>query len=332
MIAMFQKGTISFVPNSMYLSTLMLEKNLMQRASYMAVGDGKHEIFETNYGLEKNMLSDNNKKLALVIDAENAQASLVESMLAEISHFGTCSIRRAYGDWTTQHLRCWKEVLHINAIQPIQQFSYSKGKNSSDSAMIIDVMDLLHSEAVDGFCIASSDSDFTRLTVRIREAGLWTLGLGERKTPVAFSAACDKFVFTESLPPRKSHERSAAEPDVIDRRQLDQMLLEVFTVAHNKNEKSEWISLASFGNELLLRHPTFNWRSHGYSRLSEFISSESQSCFELRSFPRNSDPGFKNVYVRKNSGSCGLAGNQSKKSTEPDVFSRLGRLFATAQH
>lgn len=140
-----------------------------------------------------------NEKLAVLVDADNAQASIVQELLAEISRYGTATVKRAYGDWTTQNLVGWKDVLHRFAIQPIQQFRYRTGKNATDCALIIDAMDLLYSARIGGFCLVSSDSDFTRLATRIRETGLLVYGFGERKTPHAFVAACDKFIFTEVL-------------------------------------------------------------------------------------------------------------------------------------
>ena len=148
------------------------------------------------------MATSNNHKLAVLIDADNAQAAVIQELLAEVSRYGTATVKRAYGDWTTLNLKSWKEVLHRMAIQPIQQFSYTSGKNSTDASLIIDAMDVLHTGAVDGFCLVSSDSDFTRLATRIREAGLVVYGFGERKTPEPFVAACDKFVYTEILRPQ----------------------------------------------------------------------------------------------------------------------------------
>ncbi|MBT9537130.1 MAG: NYN domain-containing protein, partial [Nitrospirae bacterium] len=142
------------------------------------------------------MPENENKKLAVLIDADNAQASICSELLAEIAKFGIASVKRAYGDWTTTKLKGWKDHLHKHAIQPIQQFSYTTGKNSTDSSLIIDAMDLLHEERLDGFCLVSSDSDFTRLATRIRETGLTVYGFGEKKTPEPFISACDKFVYT----------------------------------------------------------------------------------------------------------------------------------------
>ena len=138
-------------------------------------------------------------RLAVLIDADNAQPSLIERLLAEIAKYGLASVKRIYGDWTLPNLRGWKEGLAVHAIQPIQQFRYTVGKNATDSAMIIDAMDLLYTDRFDGFCLISSDSDFTRLASRIREAGLTVYGFGERKTPTAFVSACDKFIYVDVL-------------------------------------------------------------------------------------------------------------------------------------
>ena len=149
------------------------------------------------------MSENGSDKLAVLIDADNAQAAICPELLAEVSKFGVASVKRAYGDWTTTNLKGWKSYLHKHAIQPIQQFSYTQGKNSTDSSLIIDAMDLLHEGKLNGFCLISSDSDFTRLANRIRESGLLVYGFGEKKTPEAFVAACDKFVYTEVLKPSK---------------------------------------------------------------------------------------------------------------------------------
>lgn len=138
-------------------------------------------------------------RLAVLIDADNASASVAKELLEEVAKYGTATVKRAYGDWTTQNLSGWKEHLHRHAIQPMQQFAYTKGKNSTDAAFIIDAMDLLYAGQLDGFCLVSSDSDFTRLATRLREAGKLVYGLGERKTPEAFIAACDRFIFFEVL-------------------------------------------------------------------------------------------------------------------------------------
>src|SRR6266496_2485205 len=145
------------------------------------------------------VVSENAAKLAVLIDADNAQPSITEGLLAEVAKFGTAHVKRAYGDWTGTSLKGWKDHLLAQSIQPIQQFAYTTGKNATDTAMVIDAMDLLYSGRFDGFCLVSSDSDFTRLAARIRESGLTVYGFGERKTPKPFVAACDKFIYLDNL-------------------------------------------------------------------------------------------------------------------------------------
>src|SRR5215467_4650701 len=152
--------------------------------------------------------ADTSAKLAVLIDADNASPAAIEGLLAEVAKYGTAHVKRAYGDWTGTSLRGWKEQLLDQSIQPIQQFAYTTGKNATDAAMVIDAMDLLYSGRFDGFCLVSSDSDFTRLAARIRESGLTVYGFGERKTPKSFVVACDKFIYVENL----SHAESAAAP------------------------------------------------------------------------------------------------------------------------
>ena len=154
------------------------------------------------------MVGENTARLAVLIDADNAQAAITEGLLAEVAKYGTAHVKRAYGDWTGTNLKGWKDQLLAQSIQPIQQFAYTSGKNATDSAMVIDAMDLLYSGRFDGFCIVSSDSDFTRLAARLRESGLTVYGFGERKTPKPFVAACDKFIYIENL----TYAESAAAP------------------------------------------------------------------------------------------------------------------------
>jgi hypothetical protein len=141
------------------------------------------------------------QKIAMLIDGDNAQATLLSQMLVEAARYGQVTVRRIYGDWTTTSMNSWKETLNFHAFQPIQQFRYTIGKNATDSAMIIDAMDVLHSSVVDAFCLVSSDSDYTRLATRIRETGIFVMGIGEKKTPKPFVNACDVFVYTENLVP-----------------------------------------------------------------------------------------------------------------------------------
>src|SRR6185295_11580944 len=144
-------------------------------------------------------LTNGRQRIAMLIDGDNAQAGLLPQMLAESGRHGQVTVRRIYGDWTTVNMNSWKETLNFHAFQPIQQFRYTIGKNATDSAMIIDAMDILHSSVVDGFCLVSSDSDYTRLATRIRETGIFVMGIGEKKTPKPFVNACDVFVYTENL-------------------------------------------------------------------------------------------------------------------------------------
>jgi hypothetical protein len=224
-----------------------------------------------------------NRKLAVLIDADNAQSSLIAELLAEVAKYGTAVVKRAYGDWTTTQLKGWKEVLHQYAISPIQQFAYTKGKNSTDSALIIDAMDLLYTGNFDGFCLVSSDSDFTRLATRLREAGLTVIGLGEQsKTPRPFIAACDKFVFTEVLrpaPPAKAKAEPAAPKTRASRARAKPApakerhpLQDMFTSAIEAvSRDSGWAELSAVGSYLAKNDPSFDPRNWGHSRLSQMV-------------------------------------------------------------
>ena len=207
-----------------------------------------------------------NKKLAVLIDADNAQAAIAPELLAEISKFGILSVKRAYGDWTTPKLKGWKDHLHKHAIQPIQQFSYTTGKNSTDSALIIDAMDLLHEERLDGFCLISSDSDFTRLATRIRESGLIVYGFGENKTPEPFISACDKFIYTEILRPQvNTHEMTASEDADLDA---------IITSAIEAVSYDDgWAPLAGVGGYINKNVPSFDPRNYGFEKLGKLVRS-----------------------------------------------------------
>ena len=213
------------------------------------------------------MVNNTNQKLAVLIDADNAQASVIHELLAEVSRYGTATIKRAYGDWTSGNLKSWKDVLHAQAIQPIQQFSYTTGKNATDSALIIDAMDVLHSGSVDGFCLVSSDSDFTRLATRIREAGLVVYGFGERKTPEPFVAACDKFVYTEILRTPAEEAKASPEP-VAELPKLKPMLLNALNATAREDG---WATLAALGGQLNRSNPSFDPRNYGVAKLGELI-------------------------------------------------------------
>ena len=221
------------------------------------------------------MAQTQNSKLAVLIDADNAQASIVKELLAEVSAYGVATVKRAYGDWTTPNLRGWKETLHKMAIQPIQQFSYTTGKNSTDSTLIIDAMDLLHSGTVDGFCLVSSDSDFTRLATRIREAGLLAYGFGEQKTPEPFVVACDKFVFTEILRPQPAAATAehAKLPDVLPLTAVlgsPQKLEKLFRRAILAVARDDGFApLGPVGSLMLKFDTSFDPRNYGSQKLGE---------------------------------------------------------------
>ncbi len=208
------------------------------------------------------------QKFAVLIDGDNAQASLLPQSLAEVSKVGLITIKRIYGDWTTTNMNQWKESLHKHAIQPEQQFRYTTGKNATDSAMIIDAMDLLHSNDVQGFCIVSSDSDYTRLATRIREDGLLVIGVGEKKTPEAFVNACNQFIYSENLTviqkPKKEgikRQKKKGSQDIGDPLPL---LIQGFEMAAKEDE---WTYLAAMGNSLRQLDPAFDPRTYGHQKL-----------------------------------------------------------------
>ncbi len=227
--------------------------------------------------------------LAILIDADNAQASVISDLLAEIATYGIATVKRAYGDWTTPNLSGWKEVLHVHAIQPIQQFRYTTGKNATDSALIIEAMDLLHGGKVDGFCLVSSDSDFTRLATRIREAGLSVYGFGEKKTPRPFVAACDKFIYTEIL--RKPAPVATVEtPGQVPLKSL--VLPAVAAAAQDDG----WAFLGVVGGLLLKSDPSFDSRNFGFKKLGELV--KAQSYLEVKSVPTGEGLQSMQLYVR----------------------------------
>lgn len=221
------------------------------------------------------MAVNTNQKLAVLIDADNAQASVIQELLAEVSRYGTATIKRAYGDWTTTNLKSWKDVLHKMAIQPIQQFSYTSGKNATDSALIIDAMDVLHDNTVDGFCLVSSDSDFTRLATRIREAGLVVYGFGERKTPEPFVAACNKFIYTEILRTEPVPEKDAVKVDSVPEAVADVRTLQPLLIAAiDANARDDgWASLGGVGSHIGKIDTAFDARNYGFKKLSELVRS-----------------------------------------------------------
>jgi len=212
------------------------------------------------------------QKYAVLIDGDNAQASLLPQILAEVSKEGLITIKRIYGDWTTTSMNQWKDSLHKYAIQPIQQFRNTIGKNATDSAMIIDAMDLLHSNDLQGFCIVSSDSDYTRLATRIRENGLYVIGVGEKKTPEAFVNACSQFIYSENLtvtqePKKKARRKKKKEAGHETSGPLS-LLVRGFEMAA---KEEEWTYLATMGNSLRQLDPAFDPRTYGHQKLQSLL-------------------------------------------------------------
>ncbi|MCG9791046.1 NYN domain-containing protein [Flavobacterium algicola] len=249
-------------------------------------------------------------KLAVLIDADNVPYSNVKGMMEEITKFGTPTTKRIYADWTKPNANGWKSVLLEHAITPIQQYSYTVGKNSSDSAMIIDAMDLLYSYKVDGFCIVSSDSDFTRLAIRLRESGMKVIGIGEKKTPNSFIVACDRFVYIEVLDgaiKKKTKKPSASNnSSVINaKKQAPPKTLNTIDVQtidliedtiEDIGDDSGWAFLGDVGNLIVKKKPEFDPRNYGFSKLTPMLKSLTDI---LEIDERDSDKkGIKHVYVR----------------------------------
>jgi uncharacterized LabA/DUF88 family protein len=231
-------------------------------------------------------------KLAVLIDADNAQAAVAPELLEEIAKMGTATVKRAYGDWTTSNLAGWKETLHSLAIQPVQQFRFTVGKNATDSALIIDAMDLLHGRTVDGFCLVSSDSDFTRLATRIREAGLAVYGFGEKKTPHPFVAACDKFIYTEIL---RTPVKGAALPTLPTPAEPLNQLLE--QAIHAAARDGGWAALSAVGSYVIKANPSFDARNYGYPKLGDLV--RAQPGLEVKSVPAGDGSPMVHLFVRR---------------------------------
>jgi len=246
------------------------------------------------------LAGDISAKLAVLIDADNASPAVVEGLLAEVAKYGTAHVKRAYGDWTGASLRGWKERLLAQSIQPMQQFAYTAGKNATDAAMVIDAMDLLYSGRLDGFCLVSSDSDFTRLAGRIRESGLTVYGFGERKTPKPFVAACDKFIYLENLtvPPAASAGAalSATPRTPPARLKGDTALVNLLRNAVEASSDDDgWAHLGGAGSIITKQRPDFDSRSYGYAKLSDLMAAT--VLFDLdRRLPGDGKPAV--LYVR----------------------------------
>jgi uncharacterized protein (TIGR00288 family) len=215
-------------------------------------------------------MTDDTTRLAVLIDADNTTSKLVSEMFEELASYGTLTVKRAYGDWTDQHLTGWRSQLHAHAIVPIQQFANTKGKNSTDSALIIDAMDLLYANNTDGFVIVSSDADFTRLATRLRESGKVVYGLGRRGTPQAFVEACDKFLLLENLGQGEDRSEEGESGTV---REPDGALHSLINRAVNKSpqDDDDWTTLGSLGNLLNRTDPSFDPRTYGAGKLSTLV-------------------------------------------------------------
>ena len=207
-------------------------------------------------------------RIAMLIDGDNAQASLIEHILAETAKYGTVTTRRIYGDWTTPNMNGWKDSLHTYAVQPAQQFRYTTGKNATDSALIIEAMDLLHAGTVGGFCIVSSDSDYTRLAMRIREQGLFVMGIGRFNTPKSFVNACEVFAYTENLSPQSDKDTTSPKADASDWTKTAIQAIEMAAM------EDGWALLSAVGTCMRKLDPAFDSRTYGYKQLSLLIKSE----------------------------------------------------------
>jgi len=241
-------------------------------------------------------------RLAVLIDADNVPYSGVKEMLEEIAKYGTPTFKRIYADWTRPTVSGWKSVLLENAITPVQQYSYSSGKNSTDSALIIDAMDILYTGKVDGFCIVSSDSDFTRLATRLREAGMKVIGIGEKKTLQPFISACDKFIYLEILKPaaapvKKVQPRESKKGKKTSGKSADKTDKELFKLLSDSisaiADENGWAYLGELGNLLLKRKPDFDPRNYGHTKLLSLIKSIDAFTIDERDSGRN-----KLVYVK----------------------------------
>jgi len=250
---------------------------------------------------------ENDRKIAVLIDADNVSEKYIKFIFDEISNHGTPTYKRIYGDWTKPQLASWKNVLLNYSITPIQQYSYTSGKNATDSALIIDAMDILYSGHVDGFCIVSSDSDFTKLAARLREAGMYVVGMGEKKTPMPFIAACELFKYLEVLAPLPASAAAAAvqaaspakngktEAPKESMASLDELIEAIKGIVTESSDEDGWAFLGEVGKKLNKRYSDFDTRNYGYSKLTPLISSLKQ--FEIQS-RKSSRPHITLKYIR----------------------------------
>lgn len=247
----------------------------------------------------------NELKLAVLIDADNVPYANVKEMFEEIAKYGTPTFKRIYADWTKPTVSGWKNVLLENAITPIQQYSYSSGKNATDSALIIDAMDILYTGKVDGFCIVSSDSDFTRLATRLREAGMKVIGIGEKKTLNPFITACDKFIYIEILKPQvvsstEKRNKKPADKQTVTNNPLSKIepgIIKLFADSiSDLADENGWAFLGDLGNLMLKKKPDFDPRNYGYSKMLPLIKSMHKFEIDERDTGKNN---IKHIYIRK---------------------------------
>lgn len=242
------------------------------------------------------------QKMAVLIDADNVPYSSIKEMLEEVAKNGTPTIKRIYADWTKPNANGWKGVLLENAITPIQQYSYTSGKNSSDSALIIDAMDILYSQQVDGFCIVSSDSDFTRLATRLRESGKKVMGIGEKKTPLPFITACDKFVYIEILKPKPAPSKSETKQKqgkkeaAVPMNKVDMSLVNLLKESvSDLADETGWTFLGELGNFLLKKKRDFDPRNYGFQKLLPLIKSMDEFEIDIR---ETTNKNTKHIFVK----------------------------------
>ena len=239
-------------------------------------------------------------KLAVLIDGDNIPSAYVKEMMEEIAKYGNPTIKRIYGDWTKPILSKWKNLLLENAINPVQQYAYTTGKNATDSAMIIDAMDILYEGKVNGFCLVSSDSDFTRLATRLREAGMHVIGIGEKKTPEPFIVACDRFIYIEILRNSSKENESHIEPGRSEKKQgFDKITPKVIklisTTISDLADEDGWAFLGDVGSLLQKKRPNFDSRNYGFEKLTPLIKSTNRFDIEQRETPKSR---HKLIYVK----------------------------------
>ncbi|MFB6341220.1 NYN domain-containing protein [Saccharicrinis sp. FJH62] len=256
--------------------------------------------------------------LAILIDGDNIPSAYIKEMMEEIAKYGNPTIKRIYGDWTKPNLSKWKNILLENAITPIQQYGYTSGKNSTDSAMIIDAMDILYSEKVNGFCLVSSDSDFTRLATRLKEAGMLVIGIGEKKTPNPFIVACDKFIYIEILKHQSKESDSGNDKDdnkdSVDKITVREIKL-IATTISDLSDDDGWAFLGDVGSLLQKKQPNFDSRNYGFQKLTPLIKSIGEFELEQRDNPKSK---HKLIYVKNKEKKKATVKRNTRRKTTPN--------------